>query len=296
MTVITAPDTTDRVLAGILLTSIAYFLFSTQDAAIKLLVAGISVWQIMLFRSLVILGSCLAIGGPQLFVDSARSPIVKPMLLRSFIILAAWLCYYTAAKDLQLAELTTIYFAAPVIVTVLSIPLLGEKVPLIRWIAVLTGFLGVYIACDPTNLGFSTPILLVLAAATLWATSVVLLRKTALQERTIIQLVLNNGFFLIVSIIPLTMLWTTPSLFELALLVSVGALGGLAQYALFEGMKRAPVSVIAPFEYTSLIWAFGLGYAIWGDFPRDAVFYGAAFIIGAGLIILASERFKRRTA
>lgn len=295
MTAIAAPDTVDRVFAGILLTSIAYFLFSTQDAAIKLLVVGISVWQIMLFRSVVILGSCFVIGGRQLFVDSARSPIVKPMLLRSFIILAAWLCYYTAAKDLQLAELTTIYFAAPVIVTVLSIPLLGEKVPLIRWIAVLTGFLGVYIACDPTDLGFSTPILLVLAAATLWATSIVLLRKTALQERTIIQLVLNNGFFLIASIIPLTMFWKTPSLGELALLVSVGAMGGLAQYALFEGMKRAPVSVIAPFEYTSLIWAFALGYTIWGDLPREAVFHGAALIIGAGLIILASERFRRRT-
>ena len=288
-----APETRERIFTGILLTSAAYFLFSTQDAAIKLLVVGISVWQIMLFRSVVVLGGCFAIAGPRLFIDSARSPIVKPMLLRSFLILAAWLSYYTAARDLQLAELTTIYFAAPVIVTILSIPLLGEKVPLIRWIAVLTGFVGVYIACDPIRLGFSRPILLVLAAAFLWATSIVLLRKTALRERTIIQLVLNNGFFLVVSIIPLIWLWQTPTLFELSLLVGVGGLGGVAQYALFEGMKRAPVSVIAPFEYTSLIWAFALGYAIWGDLPRPAVFYGAAFIAGAWVIIVASEHFRR---
>ena len=294
MSATAAPDSRDRVLAGILMTTAAYLLFSMQDAAIKLLVAGIAVWQIMLFRSLVILGACLAIGGPRLFADAGRSPIVRPMLLRSFLILAAWLCYYTAAAELQLAELITIYFAAPVIVTVLSIPLLGEKVPLIRWIAVITGFLGVYIACDPAELGLSTPILLVLAAALLWGLSIVLLRKTALQERTIIQLVLNNGFFLVVSSIAMASVWRTPTLPELALLVSVGALGGLAQFALFEGMKRAPVSVLAPFEYTSLVWAFVLGYAIWGDFPRPAVYTGAVLIVGAGLIIVAGERFGRR--
>ena len=101
-------DTRDRVYAGILLTSVAYALFSGQDAAIKLLVTGMSVWQILFFRSATILVGCAAIGGPQLFRDAARSPILKPMLWRSFLILGAWLCYYSAAKHLQLAELTTI--------------------------------------------------------------------------------------------------------------------------------------------------------------------------------------------
>src|SRR5690349_6006106 len=96
-------DTRERIFAGILLTSLAYGLFSVQDAAIKLLVAGFAVWQILFFRSVTILVACFFIGGPQLFADTARSGIVKPMLLRSFLILAAWLSYYTAARDLQLA-------------------------------------------------------------------------------------------------------------------------------------------------------------------------------------------------
>ena len=146
-------DTRERVYAGIVLTSLAYFLFSLQDASIKLLVTAITVWQILFFRSATILAACAVIGGRKLFEESLRSPIVRPMLLRSFIILAAWLCYYTAAKDLQLAELTTIYFAAPIIVTVLSIFILGEQVPAARWIAVLVGFAGVFIACDPARLG-----------------------------------------------------------------------------------------------------------------------------------------------
>jgi drug/metabolite transporter (DMT)-like permease len=293
MSDIAATDTRDRVLAGILLTSAAYFLFSAQDAAIKLLVATMSVWQVMFFRSVVVLGGCLVIGGPKLFVDSVRSPIVTAMLGRSVLILSAWLCYYTAARDLQLAELTTIYFAAPVIVTVLAIPILGEHVPIVRWVAVLTGFVGVYVACDPTSVGLTLPIVLVLAAAFLWALSIVLLRKMALRERTMIQLVLNNAFFLFVSIGPLVWLWRTPDGMQLALLAGVGALGGVAQFMLFDGMKRAPASVLAPFEYTSLIWAFALGYLIWNDLPREAVFYGAILIVGAGLIIIASERFRR---
>ncbi len=287
-------DTRERVYAGIVLTSLAYFLFSLQDASIKLLVTAITVWQILFFRSATILAGCAIIGGSKLFQESLRSPIVRPMLLRSFIILAAWLCYYTAAKDLQLAELTTIYFAAPVIVTVLSIFILGEQVPAARWIAVLVGFAGVFIACDPARLGLSLPVALVLAAAFLWALSIVLLRKIALQERTLIQLVLNNGFFLVIAGIPLLFLWQPPTGGEWLLLLGVGALGGLAQFALFEGMKRAPVSIIAPFEYTSLVWSFALGYLIWGDIARREVFIGAALIFSAGLIIIATEHFRKR--
>lgn len=296
MTDVVLSDTREKVLAGILLTSLAYLLFSLQDASIKLLVTAATVWQILFIRSATILVGCLAAGGGQLVIDSARSPILKSMLLRSFLILAAWLCYYTAAKDLQLAELTTIYFAAPIIVTALSIVILKEKVPLLRWVAVLMGFGGVFVACDPASLGFSLPVMLVLAAAGFWGLSIVLLSKVATQERTTVQLVLNNAFFLVIAGIPLLWSWQTPSWQEFALMIAVGVLGGLGQYFLFEGMKRAPISIIAPFEYTALLWAFALGFLIWGDVPRDAVFVGAAIIVLAGLVVVASERFRKPAA
>ena len=287
-------ETRERVLAGILFTGAAYFLFSMQDASIKLLVAGIAVWQIMFVRSITILVATAAIGGRRLFEDSARSPIVGPMFVRSAFTLAAWLCYYNAARYLQLAELTTVYYAAPIIVTVLSVIMLGEKVPMLRWLAVLIGFAGVFVACDPTRLGLSMPVLLVLAAALLWGIAVVLLRKTAMAERTMIQLILNNFYFLVFSAVPALLVWQTPDWQQLLLLICVGALGGVAQYVLFEGMKRAPVSIVAPFEYTSLVWAFALGFAIWGDVPRREVFLGAALIVTAGLLIVGNEHFRKR--
>jgi drug/metabolite transporter (DMT)-like permease len=284
----------ERIFSGILLTSAAYALFACQDAAIKLLVAGISVWQILFFRSVVVLAGCLVVGGPSIVRDTARSPIVTAMLVRSVFILAAWLCYYSAARYLQLAEMTTIYFAAPVIVTILSIFLLGETVPISRWVAVVLGFVGVFVACDPSGLGFTVPVMLVLAAAALWAVSIIMIRKTSMQERTIIQVMLNNVFFLVMAGVPMAFYWVSPSPSELILLATVGAIGGVAQFILFEGMRRAPASVIASFEYTSLVWSFVLGYLIWSDVPRPEVFVGAAMIIGAGFVIIAGERARSR--
>lgn len=77
-------------------------------------------------------------------------------------------------------------------------------------------------------------------------------------------------------------------------MAGTGVVAGIGQFAMFEGMRRAPVSVLAPFEYSSLVWAFVLGYLIWSDVPGSNVFAGAALIISAGMIIIASERFAGR--
>lgn len=294
MSAVTIPESRDRIYAGIMLTSIAYFFFTLHDAAVKLLVAAIPVWQVLFFRSITILFGCLVFGGRPLYVEAVRSPVMKPMFLRSFLILVAWLCYYTAARDLQLAELTTIYYAAPVIVTVMSVFVLKERVPPVRWAAVFIGFAGVYLACDPATLGLSIPVLLVLTAAFLWGLAIVLLRKIALQEKTIVQMILNNCFFLVTAGLPLFYVWQTPSWSETLLLFGAGTLAGIAQFTLFEGMKRAEASIVATFEYTGLVWSFLLGYLIWADIPRREVFLGASLIIGAGLLMIAGEHFRRR--
>lgn len=283
----------EKLISGIILSVAAYFLFTVHDAVIKILVTSFAVWQVMSIRSATILVCCGLIGGTRVFREAATSPIFKPMLLRSFMIMMAWLLYFTAARHLGLAELTTLYFAAPIIATILSIVLLGEQVPWARWVAVLVGFLGVFIACDPMTLGLSTPALLVLLAAVFWALSIVLLRKFAMRERTLVQLVLNNGFFLVMTSVGAYLTWRNPTIVELAFLISMGALGGLGQFALFESMKRAAVSVIASFEYTSLVWAFLLGYLIWNDIPSMNLLYGSALIFASGIMIILTARRKR---
>lgn len=284
------------VLSGILLTIFAYFLFSLQDAAVKWLVVGLPVFQILFVRSVTIFALCLVVGRSAVVRKSIASPVLKPMFVRNLLLLAAWLSYYTAARDLGLAELTTLYYASPILITILAVPILKEQVPPLRWIAVVVGFAGVMVACDPLGAGLTlnTPVLLALQAAVFWAIGTVLLRKTALMEVTLVQMTLSSGFFILFTCVPMAIYWVPPTHLDLGLMAGTGIIAGIAQYALFEGMRRAPVSVLAPFEYSSLVWAFMLGFAIWGDIPGAQVFAGAALIISAGMIIIAGERFSRR--
>ena len=280
--------------SGILLVSTSYFVFTLHDAVIKLLVVDVGVWQIIFFRSLTVLIACLVIGGRGFIPRVVRSPIVRPMMVRSVILLAAWVSFYTAAKSLQLAELTTIYYANPIAATLLAIPVLREKVPAVRWVAIILGFVGVVIAANPAGLTLSLPVGLALLAAILWAIGSVLLRKTAMNEKTLVQMTLTNFFFVVMTFVMAVLTWQPVDLKSGALLALVGILGGTAQATLFEAMRRAPVSVLAPFEYSSLIWAFVLGYAIWQDIPASNVAAGAALIFCAGLLIVASERLAAR--
>nr|WP_246705465.1 DMT family transporter [Rhizobium sp. WYCCWR 11152] len=268
--------------------------FTFHDAIIKVLASSIPVWQILFFRSLTILVGCLAYGRGKLVRQTMTSPIIKPMIARSILLLCAWLSYYSAASRLQLAEVTTLYYAAPVVGTLLAWFILQEKVTPARWLAVGVGFVGVLIACNPIGLTISWPVYLALQAAVLWASAMVLLRKTSLHEKTIIQLTVSNVFFLAMTGVAVIWTWQTPDMTQLALLIATGIVAGCAQFALFEGMRQAPVSVLAPFEYSSLIWAFLLGYLIWADIPTHNVVVGAAMILGAGLIIIVSEKLRRR--
>ncbi|AYG61097.1 DMT family transporter [Rhizobium jaguaris] len=281
---------------GILLTVFAYMLFTAHDSVVKLLVVTIPVWQILFWRSCTILIGCFIFEGPSLAQKVARSPIIKPMIVRSILLTIAWTSYYSAARYLQLAEVTTLYYAAPIVGTILATIVLREKVTVARWMAVGVGFCGVVIASNPVGLSISWPVYLALQAAVLWATGMVLLRKTALHEKSHIQMAVSNIIFILLTGTMAFLHWKTPTAYELILLCTTGVVAGVGQLALFEGMRQAPVSVLAPFEYTSLVWAFLLGFLIWGDIPKINTFVGAVLILSAGLIIIVSERLRLTSA
>jgi drug/metabolite transporter (DMT)-like permease len=283
---------------GIALGVIAYALFAMHDAVIKWLVGhGIPAWEVLCCRSAVIVTLCLAAGRRRLAERALATPIKGLLLVRGALTLGAWLSYYSASAALQLAQLLTLYFAAPIITTLLAVPLLRERVPPVRWVALACGFAGVAVACDPGGVAASWATMLALTAALLWGYTVILMRQTALAESNLLLMLYSNGFFLVVTAIAcVAVRWQTPTAGEALALVAVGGIGTLAQLALFEGMRHAPASVMAPTEYTALIWAFVLGFAIWGDIPRLPVFLGAALILVSGAVLLASERQPRRAA
>jgi drug/metabolite transporter (DMT)-like permease len=248
------------------------------------------VWQVLFLRSGFVVAGCLAVGGHELLRRAVRSPIVGLLLCRGAVTLAAWSCYFTAARWLPLPQLVTLYFTAPVIVALLATPLLGETVGRSRWAAVGIGFAGTLTAANPTGLMLSPATILVLLAAVLWAVGVILTRVIARHEPTLVQMLYNNTFFLIATGVVSWLAWHWPVGEEPWLLLLVGVLAGLGQFCLFEAARRAPASLTAPLEYTALIWAFLLGFAIWGDIPGSGVCIGAVLIFGAGLMLIIAER------
>jgi drug/metabolite transporter (DMT)-like permease len=247
---------------------------------VKLLVAGLPAVQVLFARSAVIL-ACSVLADRRTPVRALRSPARGALLGRGLVLLAAWLCYYSAARHLQLAELVTIYYASP---------LLGERVPWPRWAALLVGFSGVLLACRPGDLrGQPRPIGLDLLAAALWAYAVVLIRRLARHEPTLVQMLLAASVFLVACGAALPWLWQAPGGTQLGLLLLVGLLGAGGQFLLYEGIKRAPATVAAPLEFTGLAWSFCLGFLVWGDIPDPAVFAGAGLILASGCLVVAGE-------
>lgn len=276
-------------MTGIALSVAGYFVFSLQDAAVKWLVADHTVWEILFVRSLAITALCLAIGRTPLLRQVLVSRNKGPLLLRGGVILAAWLCYYNAARHLQLAEVVTIYFAAPLMITAMSVLLLKEQVRWQRWTATSVGFIGVIVACAPGGAAGAGPVALTLLAAVLWAYSSILVRRISAFETTIVQMLFANAAFVLACSVTLPWTWTAPTVTDLALMAAIGLAGAGGQYLLLEGFRLAPASLIAPFEYTALLWAFCLSYLIWGDVPRLAVFLGAALIVASGVLVIAAE-------
>ena len=274
---------------GIGLSFAGYFLFSLQDATIKWLATSFTSPQILLMRSLLVVPFCLAFFGPGVASRAVVSPMRFRLLIRSIVIVIAWAFYYTAARDLQLAELVTLYFSSPLLVAALAPIILKEHVTWGRWASVCLGFLGVIVAVRPTNLHQPVPILLALTAAALWAYTSILIRQVVATASTPVVMFVSNLTILVVCGALMPWLWQPLSWSQFALMLLVGCFGMGGQFMSTEAIRLAPASVVAPISFSSLVWAFLLGFAIWGDVPDVAVFVGASLILLSGLVVTGAE-------
>ncbi|WP_374654780.1 DMT family transporter [Dongia sp.] len=293
LTLATNTKITENTQWGVALAILGYGIFSGQDAIVKWLVMhDYAIFQILFVRSLTISIISFSVGGRSGLLAVARSRNKGGLTLRAALLLAAWLCYFTAAKHLALPDLVTLYYAAPVIVTVMSILFLREKVNVWRWASVIVGFIGVAIAANPGGRPELWPALLVLVAATFWAFATILVRKIMHVEPTINQMIFTNGGFALLCGAAMPWLWHSPDLFDLGLMVGLGLLSGSGQYLLYESFRHAPASVIAPTEYTALVWSVILGYLVWRDLPTHTGIVGAVLIVASSAIVMLGERNK----
>jgi drug/metabolite transporter (DMT)-like permease len=196
---------------------------------------------------------------------------------------------------MPLAEAFALTFTGPIFITVLSIPILGEKVGMRRWTAVLIGFVGVLIMLRPGSDALRVEALLPLTAALCYAFIMLLSRKLSQRETVISVLFWTALIGSAVSGLALPVEWLPPTPRDWALFILLGLLGSLTMWFMTLAYRHAPAAVVAPFDYTILLWGVLIGWVVWHELPAPEIWPGAAILIGCGLYIMHREtRLGRR--
>ena len=267
--------------------------FAGMDAIGKWAVRDFSVFQVLAVRSAV--GAAILLLLAPLFGgrEVLRTSQPAAHVLRSLCSTVAFLFFFASVRVLPLADAIAVEFGGPFIVVALSVPFLGERVGRRRWIAVAVGFLGMLLVAQPTGRGFRPEALLVLLASVSYSLMMVLTRwmaeRSGGKERTFTFLAYTFGVQGLVGLLGAPASWESMSGFDVALTAAMGVftLGG--HLGVTAAFQRAPASVVAPFEYTALVWATIFGFLFFGDFPGPMVWMGVAVIVGAGLYTLRRE-------
>lgn len=211
-------------------------------------------------------------------------------ILRTLLASGAMFGFFFGLSKMPLIDALTLGFTAPLIMTALSVPLLGEHVGWRRWLAVIVGFAGVLMILRPGTGTFSPAALSVLLAALCYACLAITARKLADTESTFgLSVYVIAGPMIISGLLSIDGDWKTPDAAGWTLFLAAGVCSVIAWIGLVGGYRRAPPAVLAPFEYTALIAGAVAGYLIWDEVPDRWVIAGALVIISSGLYIVYRE-------
>ncbi|WP_117192349.1 DMT family transporter [Rhizobium terrae] len=282
----------NAVLIGVLLMLLGDFMFSLNDAMGKWLVASFSVGQVLVIRSF----GAFFILGPMLVRQpvSALYKVERPALQVMRVVFATGdlALFYAAVTYLPLADVMTFYMAGPIYVAALSHFLLGERIGWRRWLAVLIGFAGVVIALRPSSEMLSWPSIFGLIGSFSFALTLVLNRwLRATSDVTLVTWQTIAG--LIAGIVLSIGHWSPFNFGQLLALLLLGIVACIAHLLITRSLKLAPASVLAPLQYTLLIWAVVLGWLFFGDLPDAQTLIGAGIIVIAGLFIFHRGNLKQ---
>ncbi len=286
--------TTDNVQRrGMLLMLASVALFSLMDAGLKLLSAHYPPFQVAALRGLsslpLVLAWALWTVGPRALLRVRWSL----HLLRGVLGIAMMASFVYALKRLPLSTAYSIFFVAPLLITALSVPILGEKVGPRRWSAIAVGLVGVLVVLRPTGEGMLTWAgLAVLVAAFGYAVSAITVRVLARTDPSqaitfwlLALMALGAGALALPGWVPLRAQ-------DLWIVGGIGVAGAIGQYAITEAFRLAEASRVAPLEYSALVWGLLLDLTLWGVLPDAVTWIGAAIIIASGLYLIRREKVQ----
>ncbi len=284
-------------LSGILIMLLAIAVFSLMDAGLKLLTPHYPANQVAALRGaasipFVLVWVAMTVGLPALLQVRWRLHLLRGVLA---VMMMGTFVY--ALGKLPLSTAYTIFFVAPLMITALSVPILGERVGPRRWAAILIGLIGVLVVLRPTGEGvFTWAGLAVLGAAVGYSVSAITVRVLSRTDST------QSMVFWMVTLLALgagaiaAPHWVPIRREHWLLIAGIGAAGAIGQYAITEAFSRGEASVVAPFEYTALAWGLALDLTLWGVLPDRITWIGAAIIIASGLYLIRRERASEDVA
>ena len=280
---------------GIFMMLFGDFLFAVNDIMGKRLAGTFPAGEIVLIRSLAalaVLAPLLARGGTPTLVRLERP---GTQLSRVVLATAELVFFYTAVRFLPLADVMTFYLAGPIYIAAVSPFLLGEQVGGRQWLAIAVGFAGVVFVLQPGSGSLSWASLISLGGSLSYAMMVVQSRQLRGTPDRVLVFWQTVGA-LVVGAVLAPFGWVTPGPADLLMLAALGIVAMLAHLAIARSLKLAPAVVVAPIQYSLLIWAILFGWLVFGDRPRPSMLIGAAVIIVAGLMLAGGRRDRRTGA
>ena len=269
----------------------AVFMFALMDAGLKTLAAQYPPLQVATLRGLSSLPLVLAWA----LLTTGLRPLLQIRwslhVLRGVLGIVMMGSFVYALKRLPMSTAYSIFFVAPLLITALSVPILGEKVGPRRWTAIAIGLLGVLTVLRPTGAGLLTWAgLAVLVAALAYAVSAITVRVLARTDSNQAMVFWMLAMMAIGAGVLAWPGWVAVRMQDAWLIAVIGIAGSLGQYTITEAFRRGEASLIAPLEYTALVWGVALDLALWGVLPDAITWLGAAIIIASGLYLLRRER------
>ena len=275
-----------RIGRGILFMLTAVALFSCMNTLVKVLSTNFHSIQIVWARTLGHFLFIMALFVPRTGLGILRSKQLGTQFSRSALQLCSTTLYFSALAFIGLAEATAIGFLSPIIVTLLAVPMLGERIDRNRMFVAIAGFIGVLIVVRPGTEVFQWASLMILASSTFYATYQVLTRRVAGTDSAQTSAVYSAmlGSFLMSFIVPF--FWTTPvRVIDIVMLLSLGVFGGLGHFCVATAMGNAPANIMSPFQYFQLVGASVFGYLVFDQLPSVYTWIGASIIVGSGLYL-----------
>jgi drug/metabolite transporter (DMT)-like permease len=305
------PAIADNRARAVLFILLAIFFASSQDAIVKAMSGIYPVYETVTIRCL----TCLPILGIWLLrrggMRSLLTPLWPRVVLRALILCSAYFAFILAIAALPIANMVAIYFTMPFFVAGLARPLLGENVPVYRWIAIATGFVGVLIMVRPGFQAFEPASLLALYSAFGYAVGQMMGRQLAHSVEPLAIANIQNAVYLGVAVaIGIAVMFTGfsgeanrtmafltrplvwPTAADFLVMVGIGVLSSFAMVCFINAYRLAESNFVAAFEYSGMIWAVIYGVLLFNDFPDLWTWSGMAVVVGAGLFMLAKDRLR----